>query len=136
MLLVQRIGAVVAGLVVAIAIVSGAEGIVHRMYPPPAGANMQDMAVVKQYVASMPLTPMLLVLGGWLLATFTGAALAAKLGQSRVPAYVVGGLLLCAGIANSMLIPQPVWFSIASFVIYIGAAFVASRVAYSTAPAS
>ena len=44
-----------------------------------------------------------------------------------VPGYIVGALLLCAGIANAFLIPQPIWFSIASIVIYISATWVGAR---------
>jgi hypothetical protein len=129
MLIVRRIVAVIVGLAAAFAIVSAAEMLVHRMYPPPPGTNMEDMAAVKQYIATLPLTAMLLVLTGWMVGTFFGAAFAAKLAQHPIAAYVVGALLLCAGVANSIMIPQPVWFSIASFIIYIGSSLAASRVA-------
>jgi hypothetical protein len=122
MTIVRRIAAVIVGLGVAMLIVTAAEQLAHRMYPPPAGA-------------SLPLTPMLLVLAGWLIATFLGALIAAKIARHRLPADIVGALLLCAGFAKAVTIPQPMWFSVASFVI-IGAAQTAARVAYSTAPAS
>ena len=62
-MILRRIGAVVLGLVIAVAIVQIAELGVHVMYPPPPGANMHDMKVIKAYVAAMPTAPMLLVLG-------------------------------------------------------------------------
>ena len=34
-------------------------------------------------------------------------------------AYIVGALLLCGGIVNAFMIPQPLWFSMASFAIYV-----------------
>lgn len=123
----RHIGAVIVGLIVAFLLVAGAEGIVHRIYPPPPGTNMQDMNQVKSYIASMPLTPMLIVLAGWLIATFVATWLAAKIAGNPIPGYIVGALLLCAGIANAFIIPQPVWFSIASILIYIGATWVGAR---------
>jgi hypothetical protein len=115
----RRIGGVVAGLVLAWLAVMAAEAGVHKMYPPPPGMNMQDMKAVKQFVASLPLSALLLVLAGWLVGTLAGTFVAAKVGGSRYPAYVAGALLLAAGIANAVMIPQPLWFSVTSFAIFI-----------------
>src|SRR4051794_26704803 len=78
MIILRRIGAVIAGMIVAFLIVFAAEGIAHRIYPPPPGTNMQDMTQVKAYIATMPLSPMLVVLTGWLIATFVATWLAAR----------------------------------------------------------
>jgi len=113
----------IAGLVAAFICVQAAEMIVHQLYPFPPGADMNDMATIKKFVATLPRTAMLLVLAGWLIGTLLGTFVAAKIGRSRVPAYVVGVLLLCAGIANSFLIPQPVWFTAVSIVIFVATPF-------------
>jgi hypothetical protein len=85
------------------------------------------MTQVKAYIATLPLSAMLVVLTGWLIATFAATWLAARIAGTPEPGYIVGALLLCAGIANAFMIPQPVWFSIASFVIYIGGTWVGAR---------
>jgi hypothetical protein len=123
----RRIGAVVAGLVVAFVLVQAAEMGVHAMYPFPAGMNERDMTQIKAFVATLPTQAFALVLAGWLLGTLAGTFIAAKIGRSRVPAYIAGALLLCAGVANSILIPQPVWFSAVSFVTYVGGTLVSAR---------
>jgi putative effector of murein hydrolase LrgA (UPF0299 family) len=125
--ILRRIGAVIVGVIVAFLIVAGVEGIAHKIYPPPPGTNMQDMNQVKAFVATLPLSVLLIVLAGWLLATFVATWLAARIAGTPIPGYVVGALLLCAGIANAFIIPQPVWFSIASIVIYIAATWVGAR---------
>ncbi|MEA2339869.1 MAG: hypothetical protein QOE82_3876 [Thermoanaerobaculia bacterium] len=127
MIILRRIGAVIVGLIVAFLLVYAAEGIAHKIYPPPAGMNDRDMTQVKAYIATMPLTPMLVVLGGWMIATFVATWLAARIAGTPVPGYIVGAILLCLGIANAFIIPQPIWFSIASIVIYIGATWVGAR---------
>jgi len=127
MTILRRIGAVIAGLIVAVLIVFASEGIGHKIYPPPPGTDMHDMAKVKAFVATLPLSVLLIVLTGWLIATFAGTWLAARIAGTPMPGYVVGALLLCAGIANAFMIPQPVWFSIASFVIYITATWTGAR---------
>ncbi|MDP9362165.1 MAG: hypothetical protein M3P29_12015 [Acidobacteriota bacterium] len=124
---VRYVGAVIAGLIVAFLVVAGAEGIAHKIYPPPPGTDMHDMNQVKAFVATLPLSALLVVLAGWLIATFVATWLATKIARNPIAGYVVGALLLCAGIANAFMIPQPVWFSIVSFVIYIGATIIGSR---------
>jgi putative effector of murein hydrolase LrgA (UPF0299 family) len=125
--ILRRVGAVIVALIVAFLLVAGAEGIAHKIHPPPPGTNMQDMNQVKAFVATLPLSVLLIVLTGWLIATFVATWLAARIAGTPIPGYVVGALLLCAGIANAFIIPQPIWFSIASFVIYIGATWVGAR---------
>jgi hypothetical protein len=123
----RGIGAVIAGMIVAFLIVFGAEAISHQISPPPPGMSMKDMAQVRAFVATLPLSVLLIVLAGHLIATFVGTWTAAKIARSAIAAYVVGAILLCGGIANAVMLPQPVWYSIASFVFYIGATWVGAR---------
>jgi hypothetical protein len=125
--MLRRIGAVLAGLVVAWLGVFSSEAIVHKLYPPPPGTNMNDFNQVKQFVATLPIAALVTVLAGWLIGTLAGTFVSARLGRSAVPGYVTGGILLAAGVANAIIIPQPVWFSAVSFVIYIGATMAGSR---------
>jgi hypothetical protein len=125
--IVRGIGAVIVGLITAFLLVFGAEAISHQIYPPPPGMSMQDMRQVKAFVATLPLSVLLIVLAGHLIATFVATWVAAKIAHGPIAGFIVGALLLAAGIANSIMIPQPVWFSIASFVIYIGATLVGVR---------
>ena len=125
---VRGIGAVIAGLIVAFLLVFGAEAISHQIYPPPPGMSLRNMNQVKAFVATLPMSVLLIVLAGHLIATFVATWVAAKIARGPIAGFVVGALLLAAGIANAFMIPQPVWFSIASFVIYIGATLVGTRV--------
>lgn len=114
---------VVVGAIVAFVCVQAVEMFVHQLYPFPPGADMKDMATIKTFVATLPLTALVLVLGGWLVGTLLGTFVAAKIGRSRLPAYIVGVLLLCGGIANSFIIPQPVWFTAVSILIFLAVPF-------------
>jgi hypothetical protein len=127
MSVLRRVGGVVAGLIVAFALVAGAEAIVHVLYPPLPGTNMEDFEQVKRFVAGLPLTAYLLVLTGWLIGTFVGTWLASKIARNPMAGYITGAILFALGIVNAIKIPQPVWFSIASFVIYVGATWVGAR---------
>jgi hypothetical protein len=133
-LILRRIGAVVLGIVAAWLIVAAAEAAVHRMYPPPAGVDMHSFASVKGYVANLPLPAFVLVLVGWLFGTFAGVFLATTVGRGPVPGYILGVLLLAAGIVNAVMIPQPVWFTAFSFLIYIAATIVGVKLGVGAIP--
>lgn len=127
MKILRGIGAVILGLIVAFLLVFGAEAISHQIFPPPAGMDARDMTQVKAFVATLPMSVLLIVLAGHLIATFAGTWLAAKVARSPIAGYILGALLVCAGIANAIMLPQPAWFSIASFVMNIGATWVGAR---------
>src|SRR5437870_1204660 len=123
----RRILGVIAGLLLVVVLVTAAEGIAHVMYPPPPGTNMRNMAAVKEYVATLPVTALVIVLAGWSLGTLVGTSTAARIGRSVVPAYVLGVVVLAGGINNAIQIPQPPWFTTASFVIFIGMTIFGAR---------
>jgi hypothetical protein len=118
---VRGIAGVVGGLLFTFLMVQAAEMIVHRMHPPPA--QIADVNAAKAYVATLPASALLVVLAGWLVGTLGGTSIAARIGRSRMPAYVIGAILLAAGIATAVTFPQPVWFSIAVCVVYVAATF-------------
>jgi hypothetical protein len=125
----RRIGAVIAGLAGAFLVVMAAEALTHRMFPPPPGTNMQDMAQVKTYVASLPLTAYAVVLLGWTVGTLIATSVSTCIARTPVTGYIVGAILLAAGVMNAITIPQPLWFSIASFVIFIAMTVVGTTLA-------
>lgn len=45
---------------------------------------------------------------------------------------ILGVLLTLAGIANNLMLPPPLWFWIASLVVFIPAAYVDARLAPAT----
>jgi hypothetical protein len=123
----RRIAGVIAGMIIAAVLVQVAEMIVHAMHPYPAGMNEHDFAQIKKYVSTLPIDALLLVLAGWLLGTIAGTFTAAKIGATCATAYILGAILFCLGIVNAVIIPQPLWFTIASLVIYVGGAVVGAR---------
>jgi hypothetical protein len=133
-LILRRIGAVILGLAVAWLIVAAAEAGVHHLYPPSAGTDMHDFAAVKSYVANLPLAAFVLVLVGWLFGAFAGVFIATTVGRGALSGYILGVLLLAAGIVNAVMIPQPVWFSAFSLLIYIVATVVGVKIGQGAIP--
>ena len=125
--MLRRIGGVIAGIIILALSVQVAEMGVHAMHPFPPGTNTKDFNQIKKFVATLPLDAFLLVLAGHLVGTVLGCFAAARIGRSRVPAYVLGAAACVLGVVNMIIIPQPVWFAVAAFVIYIGGAIIGAR---------
>jgi hypothetical protein len=80
---------------------------------PPAGSDVTTMEGLK---ASLPLFEPRHFLFPFLahaLGTLCGAIAACWMapGKSAIAAYIVGGLFLLGGIANTLMLPSPVWFT-------------------------
>ena|SRR5438105_15950324 len=135
--MLRKIGGVIAGIVILVLSVQVAEMGVHAKHPFPPGMNTRDFNQIKKFVATLPLDAFLLVLAGHLVGTVLGCFAAARIGRSRIPAYVLGAAACVLGVVNMIVIPQPVWFSAATFVIYIGGAINGARLgAPATMPAA
>jgi uncharacterized membrane protein (DUF485 family) len=137
MKIVRGIGAVIVGMIAFFLLVLTAEWISHRYLSFPARHELwQDSNQMSAFMATLAMRDLLLVLAGWLIATFIAIWLTTKIARGPTAGFVVGALLLLAGIQTALVAQQPLWFSIASFVIYIGATWagvragVARRVAY------
>jgi hypothetical protein len=117
--------------VIAVLIVFLTEELVHMMYPMPAGLDASDTDDLRDYVATLPLSAFLMLMGGWVTATFVGAVVADRIGTAKVWIYptIVGGFMFAATTANLILIPHPHWFTAVSLAAILVSAWLAWRVA-------
>lgn len=119
------------GLVCGVLIIAGWEGFVHKIFPRPGNLNFADKEAVNALMQQMPLSAYWLILVGYVFAAFGGGAVATAIHQLKkiLPAMVVAGLLMLAAAANFVMLPHPMWFIVASMIVYpmfafIGAAMV------------
>ena len=103
---------ILAGVVIAGALVFAVELIVNVIAPPPADFDMSDPVDVRERVGGLPMVAFALVLFAWVLGTAVGSWAAVRIGQRPVawPGLVVGAVILCGTIYNIMTIPHPIWF--------------------------
>lgn len=132
--MLKRIVAVLIGVTVAMAIIFGNEFVDAKLYPAPAALDWHDEAAVNAFMASLPTGALLIVLLGWILATFVGACIAYRISkQGRVRAVVMIVLILLSGAAiNMALFAHPVWFWIVTLASIPGAAWLAVRMSSRT----
>jgi len=128
---VRRAAAVVAALAVAMLIITLAEGLSGRLYPPPANLDLTNAEVMRVYVASLPLTALLLVLAGYGVAGLVGGWLATRLSNAAIlrPAIAVAAVLLGGSIMNLRAIPHPAWFWGANLLLVVLMPLLGARLA-------
>lgn len=119
----RNIGAGLAGVIIAMALVWVVEKTGHAVYPPPTDLDFADPDAMRAYIATLPLGALLFVAAAWFVGTLGGTCAACAIGTAKpvVFAMVVGGLMLVATIVNLVMIPHPMWFSVLG-VVGIGVA--------------
>lgn len=100
-------------------------------FPPPAGMDWNDAAAVAAFAASLPTAAKAMVLSGWLLGAFVGAATAALITtQHRLAcALLVGALVVAGTIQSALSFAHPAWMTAAGVLLPLPLAYLAARLA-------
>jgi len=128
----RSIAAVIAGFIAAGAVMTMVEAINGRVFYPElakAAEGVTDRDTIRALLAGAPVGALLVVIAGWILGSVAGGWVAAKLAR-RAPAghaMVLAVLLTCAGIANNIMLPPPLWFRFASLIVFIPATLLGAR---------
>ena len=121
---------ILAGLVLAWLVMSLAEFGSLALHRPPPGLDLRNPEALALHIAAAPWSAMLLVLVGWVLGAFVGAFVAARIARHRrTAALMIGALVVLGVIANNMMIPHPLWMTVAGIALPIPAAWLAARLA-------
>ena len=129
--MIRKIIAVVIGIVAGSAFNMMMVTASHAMYPLPEGIDPNDFDAFKAYVETHGMATGALVIvlvahaGGSLVSGFVCGLIAMR--SWYVAAIGMGIFWTCGGIAMLMMLPAPIWFSIADVVLYIPAALVGVR---------
>ncbi len=120
----RQILAVIVGLLASFMVVAIVEWVGHRMYPVPEGFDFTgDEAVIREFIANLPVGALLMVLLAWTLGVGVGcsaARLIVGMGSSRWPCRIVGTLFLLLTLTNLWMIPHPTWFGMLAIVLVGG----------------
>tara|TARA_R110002049_G_scaffold196523_12_gene365679 strand:+ start:1302 stop:1718 length:417 start_codon:yes stop_codon:yes gene_type:complete len=125
---IRKAAGAVAGIVSAVLTVMATQWLSHSLYPPPAGLDRSDSEAVATHIANAPVLALLLVVAGYIIASFDGTLVAAIVGRAKPVAYalLIGLLMLVATTSNIIMIPHPHWFSASAIIGIIAAAWLAS----------
>lgn len=112
--ILRNILAVIAGLVAGSFVNMGLIMVSGHVIPPPDGADVTTFeglqAAMHLFEPKHFLFPFLAHALGTLVGAFVAAALAAS--RKMTFAFVIGGVFLCGGVANVIMLPSPLWFSV------------------------
>lgn len=116
--MIKKIAAAVLGIVLAGGIVAAVEAVGHAVYPVPADVDINDAVQFGNYIEGLPFGAFLFVLAAWLLGTLGGGLLACFISRENpfIYAAIVGGFVLAATVANLIMIPHPLWFSMIAVI--------------------
>ncbi len=127
--MVRIIIGVIAGLVIGVLVIYAIESLGHRLYPLPPGVDLEHPEAMGEWIETLPAGAFAIILAAFVGGSFAGGLVSTLIARDRpVPALLVGGLLTVAGIANVMMIPHPLWFTIVSVLVYLPAAWLGARV--------
>ena len=129
--MLRNIIAAITGVAVAVLLVMLIEALGHAVYPPPSNLQADDLDAVRAYIATAPLGALLFPALAYVVATFCGTLVARYIGTVKPVIYgtIVGGLMLVATISNLIMIPHPLWFSVAALIGIVASAWLAARTA-------
>ncbi len=128
--IVRNILAVISGLVLGSAVNMGIIMISGSVIPPPEGVDNTTMEGLKAGMHLFLPKHFLFPFLAHAIGTFAGALLAAIISVNRKMqlALVVGVFFLAGGIANILMLPSPLWFTVVDLVgAYIPMAFLGGK---------
>ncbi|MDB5284318.1 MAG: hypothetical protein JWO06_3393 [Bacteroidota bacterium] len=119
--MLRRFLSVLAGVAVAMAIISLLEFGSEKLYPPPSIKDYNNAQALERIMSQMPVKAFLWLLVGYALGSFAGGATATAISgrQMSAPALITGGIVMIGGIMDLVQIPHPLWFVIVSLFMYI-----------------
>ena len=118
-----------AAAITAIVVIMGIEALGHVVYPPPAGLDAGNPADMAAVIAASSTAALAFVLAAWLLGTFVGASVGARIARHpRAAAFLVALVVMTGVGAMIVKVPQhPQWLSAFGFMLPLPLAWVAAR---------
>ena len=131
--MIRKTGAIVIGVIVAIALITIVQLVSHGIYPPPTDTNFEDPEALAKLLADAPVGALLLVVASYVAGAFGGGLVAALIARAAVEkyAYIVGGFVLAGTVLNFYQIPHPVWFAATAIVAVVATTYLTGLAAKS-----
>jgi hypothetical protein len=121
--------AIIVGIIVGSIVNAGLILFCNILFGAPEGMDLFDPESVKAHADKLTTANFIGTLLAHQLGTLGGAFVAAKIAPLRkmIFSFGIGAWFLCGGIYAVTLIPAPIWFIVADFVLYIPFAFMGGK---------
>lgn len=127
----NRLLAILAGVLSGGITVALVESAGHLIWPPPEGVDITNPEALAAIMDTIPTLAIAAVLVAWIIGAFVGGFVAKKVEKSdgRVASLVTGALLMSFGIMTMIAIPHPIWMWILGVLTPIPAALFGANMA-------
>lgn len=129
--IIRNIFAVIAGIIVGSAVNMGIILLSGSIIAPPDGVDLSSTESLKDSIHLFAPRHFIMPFLAHALGTFTGSVLAALIAANRkiIFALVIGGFFLIGGVANILMLPAPIWFTIIDLTLaYLPMAWLGGRI--------
>ena len=127
--MLKKILAVVVGILIGGLGISLVQALSGQMYPWPEGLDYNNKEAFAAFVDTLPLGAFLMVILSYVVGSFFGGMAATAASKEKyTPALIVGFALTIAGVMNAIAIPQPLWVSIVSVIVFIPFALLGAKI--------
>ncbi len=125
----RAIGAIVAGLLVAFAVVFVVELVSAQLFPSPAGMDPMDLESVRQHMSEVSTGAFAMLLVAYGAAAFTGPMTARRIAGEAIRWAPLAVALLFAAVCvlNFIRVPNPAWLVVGTIVLVPLASWMAMR---------
>ena len=125
----KKILAVVVGLLIGGLGISLVQALSGQMYPWPEGLDYNNKEAFAAFVNTLPTGAFLMVILSYVVGSFFGGMAATAVGKEKYSSgLIVGFGLTIAGVMNAIAIPQPLWVSIVSIIVFIPFALLGAKI--------
>jgi hypothetical protein len=126
--MLKNLLSVVAGLMVAFLLIMIVELLSHQIYSLPNNIDANDKEAMKVFMTEIPTGALLMIILAYAIGSFGGGIITSLIAsEKRIQLGITTGVvLLILGITNLISIPHPLWFNIASVLVYIPLAYAGS----------
>lgn len=125
--MLRSILAILAGLLIAFALMFGMQLMGMQLFPLPADSVLDNQVDLARLVAQSSLGQKIWIVLEWALASFVGAWVAAHLSRHPQPsALVVGAAITLGVLMNASVLPQPIWMSVLGLLLPLPLAWCAA----------
>ena len=128
--MLKTVSALVAGVMLAVAVVILVQFVGHQLYPAADRIGMTDREAMAQQVAALPLGALLAVPLSWFAGSLCGGLLASSIDRVR-PVIAAGGVaafILIAAVYTLVVFPHPWWLAATGVTIIPFGAWLATRI--------
>jgi hypothetical protein len=134
--MLKNILSVVAGIMVAFMLIAGIEMLSHQIYSLPKNIDPNDKELMKNFMSEIPIGALIMILVAYMVGAFGGGIITGLMASEKRTqmGITTGVVLLILGISNLLMIPHPIWFSIASILLYVPAAYLGVLLSFKLKP--